>query len=434
MHKTLIYNIFPTLAGDLDQWEGWVDHAVDLGFNWIYLNNVFAPGASGSIFAVADPFRLNPRLEPEGSDESPDGGGGESGISRLQRFLQRHRERGVRFMTDLDLLHCAADAPLVERHPDWFVRDASGVAVHPFGPDPLDPASVTVWDDQVELDLYGAPDRQALWRYLETIVDFWTGLGFTGFRCMHVTSVPAPLWRTCVRTALNRAREPVLFIADALGESVEKVHALRDCGFHHLYNSSCWWQFDSDWALVQHDRLQAVAPTVSFPENHDTPRLFHKTEALTAVQYQRYLFACWFSSALQMTMGYEYCWQRPCHAVRTTPADQEPRAPDISAFVRACNRMTRVWPMLGEEGRVLALSPLWEPTLTLSKTVDGQESRMIINKDWTQPRTVELVEPCELCRPFQAAAGAGDGHWSWEPAAGVVELAPAELVLVRRTE
>jgi starch synthase (maltosyl-transferring) len=430
MPKTLIYNIFPTLAGDLDQWEAWVDHAVDLGFNWIYLNSVFAPGASGSIFALADPFRLNPRFEPGSSGEET--GGGESGISRLQRFLQRHRERGVRFMTDLNLLHCAADAPLVERHPDWIVRDASGALVHPFGPDPLDPASVSVWDDLAELDLYGAQDRPGLWRYLETVVDFWVSLGFTGFRCMHVTSVPAPLWRTCVRAALVRAHEPVLFIADALGESVDKVHTLRECGFHHLYNSSCWWQFDSDWALVQHDQLQAVAPTVSFPENHDTPRLFHKTEALTAVQHQRYLFACWFSSALQMTMGYEYCWQKPCHAVRTTPADQEPRDLDISAFVRSCNRMTRAWPMLREEGRVTAVSPLWEATLTLSKTVDGQEGRLVINKDWTQPRPVDLGGACEVCRPFRQVdgPGAGDG-WSWEPASGILELAPAELVLLR---
>jgi starch synthase (maltosyl-transferring) len=422
MHKTLIYNIFPTLAGNLDQWEVWVDHAVDLGFNWIYLNSIFAPGASGSIYATADPFRLNPKFEvPDGGDES--------GISRLQRFLQRHRERGVRFMTDLNLLQCAVDAPALAQHPDWFVKDAHGAPVHPFGPDPLDPCNVTVWDDLAEYDVYGSPDRAGLWRYLETLVDFWVSLGFSGFRCMHVTSVPAPLWRTCIRTALVRAKEPVLFVADALGESVEKVQTLRDCGFHHLYNSSCWWQFDADWALVQHDQLQAVAPTVSFPENHDTPRLYHKTEALTAVQYQRYLFACWFSSALQMTMGYEYCWQEPCHAVHTTPADQESRAPDITGFVRACNRMTRAWPILREEGRVMALSPLWEPTLLLSKTLDGQEGRLLVNKDWTQPRPAELIESCEICRPFL-----GEDHWSWEPAVGRLELAPAEIVLIRRNE
>jgi starch synthase (maltosyl-transferring) len=371
---------------------------------------------------MADPFRLNPKFETPSA-------AGESGISQLQRFLQRHRERGVRFMTDLNLLHCAVGAPVTGSHPDWFLRDAAGGLVHPFSPDPLDPCNVTVWDDLAEFDLYGAEDRQNLWKYLETLVDFWVSLGFSGFRCMHVTAVPAPLWRTCIRTALVRAREPVLFIADSLGESLEKVQALRDCGFHHLYNSSCWWQFDSDWALVQHDQLQSVAPTVSFPENHDTPRLFHKTEALVAVQYQRYLFACWFSSALQMTMGYEYCWQRPCHAVRTTPADQESREPDISDFVRACNRMTRRWPVLREEGRVMALTPLWEPTLTLSKTVDGQEGRLVINKDWTQTRSTELVEPCEICRPFS-----GDGHWSWEPAEGRLELAPAEIVLIRSTE
>ena len=77
----------------------------------------------------------------------------------------------------------------------------------------------------------------------------------------------------------------------------------------------------------------------------------------------------------------------------------------------------------------MALSPLWEPTLLLSKTIDGQEGRLLINKDWTQPREAELIDNCEICRPVLA-----EGHWSWEPASGRLELAPAEIVLIRRNE
>jgi hypothetical protein len=142
---------------------------------------------------------------------------------------------------------------------------------------------------------------------------------------MHVTSVPAPLWRTCARAALVRAREPVLFVADALGESLEKVHALRECGFHHLYNSSCWWQFDSDWALVQHDQLQAIAPARLFPENHETPRLFHKTEAAHRVQHQRYLFAWLVLTALQIPWA-TITLQKPCTPWHH-PASQSPAPP-----------------------------------------------------------------------------------------------------------
>ncbi len=420
MHKVRIYNLFPLLAGTLTQWEEWVEHAADLGFSWIYINSPFAAGASGNLFALADPFALDPRFD--------DGGDGESGICRLQRFLCRHRERGLRFMTDFNPLHAASDAPVVQRHPGWFVRDASGSLCHPLGADPLDPDTMRVWEDLAEADFTHSAEVVQLRGYWESVLAFWVSLGFTGFRCLHATALSPDFWRGCIRRALCTAREPVLFVADALGEPVERVAALHDAGFHLIYNSSCWWQFDSPWAVEQHAFLQRFAPTLSFPENHDTPRLFARTQSLINVQKQRYLFAAFFSSALQMTMGYEFCWKKPMSAAHTSVADQEDRRVDIGGFIRACNRLADAWPLLQAEGSIRASNPYWEAVLALEKTAGNDSALLVLNKDWNREQTFFLDADGWVCRPFSQ-----DSPWNWEPhPAGEWRLEPAECLLVRQ--
>ncbi len=413
MRKTLIYNLFPTLAGPLDQWDDWVNHARDLGFNWVYINSPFRPGASGSLYAVADPYDLHPSLVPRGSAES--------GPTQLQRFLLHHRQRGMRFMTDLDLLHVAVDAPLVKRHPEWFLREPDGRYVHPFLPDPLDPDSMTLWDDRVQVVLNGAQAHEGIRKALLERLDVHVQWGFSGFRCMHAASVPPDLWHQCRKRAETRAKEPVLFVADALGVSTERLAELGSGGFDFQYNSSCWWRFDSGWAIEQHARLQKVAPTVSFPESHDTLRLAGDP----VVQFGRYLFSAWFSSAMQMTMGYEYCWKNPLHAAKSTVEQQEPRTGGIAHLIRTCNHMIARDPLFCGEGTVRLAGSLDGPVVRLEKHVDGHSGELILSRK--EPAKVWVSG--EICRPFHPE----NGQWVWENMDGEVELAPHEGILIRRS-
>ena len=83
------------------------------------------PGASGSIYAIADYFELNPALiEP--SDPR-------SGEDQLRSVLGVARERGIRPMADLVIDHCAADSELVMGHPEWIAFDSDGALIHPLG-------------------------------------------------------------------------------------------------------------------------------------------------------------------------------------------------------------------------------------------------------------------------------------------------------------
>ena len=69
--------------------------------------------------------------------------------------------------------------------------------------------------------------------------------------------------------------------------------------------------------------LRRVAPSISFPESHDTARLAAETGGDEAVQRQRYAFAAAFSAGVMMPIGYEFGFRRQVNVVETMPSDWE---------------------------------------------------------------------------------------------------------------
>ena len=60
--KMQIYNLFPSLAGPFPRWKEHFQRIREMGFNWIFINPIQEPGSSGSIYAIADYFKINPAL------------------------------------------------------------------------------------------------------------------------------------------------------------------------------------------------------------------------------------------------------------------------------------------------------------------------------------------------------------------------------------
>ena len=83
-----IYNLFPTLAGTTRQWTAHLPRIAAMRFNAVYINPFHYPGFSGSLYAVKDYYRLNPRFRGSERDEEPDG------ASALE--VPPSRERGDR--------------------------------------------------------------------------------------------------------------------------------------------------------------------------------------------------------------------------------------------------------------------------------------------------------------------------------------------------
>jgi starch synthase (maltosyl-transferring) len=420
----IVYNLFPRLVGSVDRWPEHAARAAEMGFDWLYLNPWHYPGFSGSLYAPKDFRRLNPLFAPPGSDGHD--------LEPLRNALARIASAGTRPMMDLVVNHTSKDALLTVEHPEWFPRDQSGALISPSVTDPDDPSKVTVWGDLAEVDNASAPNREALWEYWADLVRDSIQLGFQGFRCDAAYKVPSSLWRHLIEVA--RGIDPgIRFFAETLGASLEEVLSVRDAGFDFIFNSSKWWNFSDPWAIQQHEELRDVAPSISFPESHDTARLAEESGGSEAVQRQRYAFAAAFSAGIMMPVGYEYGFRKQVNVVHTTPSDWEAPSFDITSFVSRVNRLKLREPALQGEG---ALSTPWGldgDVLLLERRPSPDDTAgrawILVNKSTSAGFDVQLPPDrrpgdrlLRVCRDDAPADG--------EPLPERVRLDPAEVVYV----
>jgi starch synthase (maltosyl-transferring) len=382
----LVYNLFPRLIGPTTRWPEHAARAREMGFNWLFINPWHYPGFSGSLYAPKEYDRINPLFLPPGADDYS--------LTPLRDALGVINGMGLKPMMDLVVNHTSKDSPLIRQHPGWFVRDDAGQVQSPFVRDPDDPAKITVWGDLAEVDNETKDDRDGLWRFWASLVQQGVELGFRGFRCDAAYKVPTELWRFLISEA-RRTDPQVRFFAETLGAPVEDVAALEEAGFDFFFNSSKWWSFTEDWALEQHEKFRGIAPSVSFPESHDTDRLAAETDGDEAVQRQRYAFAAAFSAGVMMPVGYEFGFRRRVNVVDTMPADWERREMDLRPFIGRVNRLKLDHPLLHGEGVLTAVGGTMKDTLVLerraSEADDAQRGWILVNKVWGEGREVDLA-------------------------------------------
>jgi starch synthase (maltosyl-transferring) len=380
----IIYNLFPRLVGPTTRWPEHALRARDMGFNWIYLNPWHYPGFSGSLYAPKEFDRLNPLFLPPGADERS--------LEPLREFLVEARALGLPVMMDLLVNHTSRDSPLAAQHPSWFRRTPQGELVSPFAVDPDDPNIITVWGDLAEVDNAAAPDRWALWEFWAGIVANALDLGFAGFRCDAAYMVPAELWRFLIGRA-KEMRPETVFFGETLGAGEDQVLALREAGFDYFFNSRKWWDFEAPCALEQHERFGRIAPSISFPETHDTNRLSEDTGDDEAVQRQRYAFAAAFSAGVMMPIGYEFGFRRKLDVVHTMPSHWERRIFDLRDFISTVNRLKLASPLLQGEGELMPISEPEQAVLLLERRSEAVDNPgvIIVNKDLRDTQEVDFA-------------------------------------------
>ncbi len=375
-----IYNLFPLLAGPIEgegrDWHSHLPRIAAMRFDWILLNPFHYPGFSGSLYAIKDPYRLHPVVQGE-SGKSPD--------RLFGGFVSAAGGHGFKVMMDLVVNHSSRDADLAEAHPDWYLRDAYGALVSPGAIDPADAREVTVWGDLAELDYQTPEARDGLIRYWSDYLRHYIALGVKGWRCDAAYQVPAAVWTALISAA--RADDPdMLFVAETLGATIEQVEALEQAGFDLLYNSAKWWDFEAPWLLEQYEQFRHIAPSVAFPESHDTERLAVElgdadAGELEAHYRQRYLFAAVFSAGVMMPMGYEYGFARRLDVVQTRPEAWEEPQFDLGPFIAEVNGIKEECPSLGGEGpqrRLKSSAPAVTALLRLSDDDDRSGGALVL--------------------------------------------------------
>jgi starch synthase (maltosyl-transferring) len=420
-----IYNLFPRLAGPMSTWPAHAARAAAMGFDWLYLNPVHFPGFSGSCYAVKDYGRIDPLLLPEGHPDKhwDDVVRGDGGRAALARALAGVREAGLRPMMDLVLNHTARDSRIVEEHPEWYARDAQGEIRSPSAIDPADARNVTVWGDLAEIDNESSADRDGLWAHWERLVEWGITLGFEGFRCDAAYKVPAALWRRLLAAA--RRRQPAaLFCGETLGARLEEIAALQESGLHYVFNSSKWWEFDAPWCLEQQQALPPAMRSISFPESHDTPRLWAESGGSEKRQHQRYAFAGGFATGLMLPAGYEFGFERRIDVVTTRETDWEAPRVDLTRFVKRIHDARRRYPALACDA-VAVVGGLDAAVLLLEKTADASTAWVVVNKDLVCAQNIELPESARGTRVLRVCRHDTDDA---DSASARLELQAAEVV------
>jgi starch synthase (maltosyl-transferring) len=244
-----------------------------------------------------------------------------------------------------------------------------------------------VWKDLAKFDHRNSPDREGLFAYCLSIVEFLVGLGCRGFRCDAAYQVPSGVWQRLIRE-VRRKHPDVRFFAETLGCPPDQTRHTAEAGFDYIFNSSKWWDFQAPWLLAQYHLTRDIAPSISFPESHDTPRLCEELQGNVAGLKQRYLFAALFSGGLMMPAGYEYGFRTRLHVVRTCPAEWEEIGIDLREFVARVNRLKAAHAVLQEEAPIHMLNHL-NPGIVLiwkGSVRSREECLMIINRDIYNPQ------------------------------------------------
>lgn len=426
-----IYNLFPPLIGSIENWMSHLDRIAEMGFDWLFLNPFHYPGFSGSIYAIKDHFRLNP-LFRGGSEENDD--------TLLAEFTASAAQRGLSVMMDLVINHTSKDSVLSERHPDWFVREVDGSFRSPRAVDPDNPEKITVWGDLAEIDYRERPERAAITDYWRSLARHYAGLGFRGFRADAAYQVPAAVWQDII-VAVRAESADVIFAAETLGCQLEQVTALHDAGFDYLFNSAKWWDFKAPWLLEQYESFRHIAPSIAFPESHDTERLASElavsgvtdTAEIEAIYRQRYLLAATFSTGVMMPVGYEFGFGRKLDVVRTRPSDWEPPRFDLSEFIADVNLMKASLPALNTEGPQTWSRPHGAGVVALLRTAPEQSWVLtLINPDRRGAHNVTAARLAAL-GALPPGREVTPGHHATRLAAHVsIRLEPSEVRVFRR--
>jgi starch synthase (maltosyl-transferring) len=220
-----IYNLFPLLVGTVRAWSAELPRIAAMGFDWVYLNPFHEAGFSGSLYAVKDVTKLDPRFRDDGAGSDDD---------QIRAFVDEAGRHGLRVMTDLVVNHASKDAVLASERRDAFLRYPSGELASPYAVDPDDPTKKTVWGDLAEFDYENPASREFLTGYWDAYIGRMQGLGVGGFRCDAAYKVPPAVWRALIGSA--KARDPdCLFAAETLGCTFDETKATARPGFDYLF-------------------------------------------------------------------------------------------------------------------------------------------------------------------------------------------------------
>ena len=369
------YNLYPKLVGSMDMWIEHFDRIQAMNFDWIYINPINYPGFSGSDYAIKNYYHYHPLYVTGKLDFDNPAAHTEQGNMLLKKVCTEADKRGMKIMMDLVINHTAFDSPLSIEHPEWYERDQAGDLIHPGA---MDGDNWIEWKDLAQIDNAQSSDRDNLWQYWLEMMLFYMDLGIRGFRCDAAYHVPCDLWNFLIPRIKEKYPDAV-FLGETLGCSSQQAVDIANTGFDFISNSFKWWNLREQWFLDQNREYSRHAPSITFPENHDTIRSAHEFGGNQHQALLRYELGAYFCSSISTTIGFEYGFQRQIHVVDANPSWWEEAIYDISDDIAKINAIKASYDILQEDNGIEMLQLDDGRLLGFTKeSRNGQEKIMML--------------------------------------------------------
>jgi starch synthase (maltosyl-transferring) len=365
-----IYNLFPLLAGPFNAWRPHLERAVQMGFDWVFVNPIQRTGGSGSLYSIGDYFEINTAFVDPSSTKSA--------AEQARNVIEQAHTLGLRVMMDLVINHAAIDGKLAKTHPEWFVQEGGRLA-NPFC---IEDGKRVVWQDLAQIDHKRALDDSGLFKYLLSIIEFMSELGCDGFRCDAAYQIPVKLWQRLIFETHKR-RPDLVFVAETLGCTADQTRETATGGFHYVFNSAKWWDYRASWLLEQYNLTREIVPSIGFPESHDTERLYAEVLANEGAVKQKLLFTFLFGSGAMLPIGAEFGFTKRLHVVDTRPSDWEEPKIDLTEFISRVNALKSTYKIFSEECPMQRIDIDNREVLMLWKgsTSSREEALILLNMD-----------------------------------------------------
>ncbi len=253
-----IYEIFPRIYAEernaFRRISEFLPLLKDLGVNAVWLmpihpvGELHRKGSYGSPYAIQDFFEIDDFLGTK------------------QEFLQMVRfahSLGMKVFMDMVMNHCACDAPIAKKHPEWLLRDHSNRFSR----------KVADWSDVYDLNYA----NHALSDYMIKVMKYWIEeFDVDGFRCDVADLVPLAFWMRA-RHEISLIKKGFVWLSEGHGDEMYQA-------FDVTYDYDGFTQFllylNGKFGLDQYirylnhqnSRLSANAAKLRFLENHDQER------------------------------------------------------------------------------------------------------------------------------------------------------------------
>jgi glycosidase len=357
-----------TLAGVIPHLDG----LRDLGIRVLVLNPIHPAGG-----AVGDSIPAHPYAPRDHLAVDPALGD----VPAFTALCEAAHARGMRVVLDMLLNHGAVDHVAIDRHPDWFRRDAAGQLTRKVG----------AWRTVADLD----HDHAGVRAYVQEMLATWADRGADGFRCLHANLQGGDFWRG-VLADLHRTHPDLFLCADSrdprhLDEGFDAIlrpQFLEAASFAYLDDCAQLGLDDDIWHAVRDTADGTVGRGVIFLEDRFSKRAVETFPWPRGAGYAAALLT--LPGHPQLSAGQEWGCAEPARLLEVAPLDRTVRHTGWGGLYRSLLRLRAASEAIRRGTMIRVPEDDRELLLTLRETGD-ERVLVAANLSGSSPR-LELPE------------------------------------------